>query len=223
MKKRKVLLTGGSRGIGEAIKNELAGAGYEVVAPERAELDLADDKSLARFLEKNQGASFDILINVAGINNISPLEAIKDNDIDEMMAVNLVGPLKLARMASAGMKQKKWGRIVNISSIFGVVSKEKRTVYSATKFGINGITKALAVELGPYNILVNSVCPGYTETELTRKNVGEEDRKIILPNIPLRRFAQPDEIAKVVRFLVSEDNTYLTGQIIIADGGFTSC
>ena len=115
------------------------------------------------------------------------------------------------------------GRIVNISSIFGIVSKEGRSLYSSTKFGINGLTKALAVELGPENILVNSICPGYTDTELTKKNVSEADKKALIPRIPLRRFAKPEEIASVAAFLVSDKNAYITGQTIVVDGGFSSC
>jgi len=120
------------------------------------------------------------------------------------------------------MIEKRYGRIVNISSIWGITSKEKRTIYSATKFGINGVTKALAKELGKYNILVNSICPGYVNTEMTKKNVTEMDKKEILKNIPLDRFAEPDEIGCLIKFLISDENTYITGQCIVIDGGLTA-
>lgn len=223
MAKRRVLMTGASRGIGAAILSELEGAGYEVAAPDRSQLDLADPASIASFGERNGKKAFDILINNAGINVLAEAEAISDKDLELMMATNLVGPIKLIRLVAPHMKERHWGRIVNISSIFGIVSRERRGAYSATKFGINGVTKAMAVELGPYNILVNSVCPGYTDTELTRQNVPAAEKARLLPRIPLRRFAEPAEIARTVRFLVSEDNTYITGQTIVVDGGFTSC
>ena len=118
------------------------------------------------------------------------------------------------------MKMNRFGRIINIGSIWAVVSKEGRCVYSATKNGIHGVTNTLAVELAPYNILVNTVCPGFTLTELTKKNNTEEQIKNIVKDIPLGRMAEPEEIAEVVYFLGTEKNTYLTGQKITVDGGF---
>ena len=130
--------------------------------------------------------------------------------------------MKLLRAFVSSMKKHQYGKIVNIGSIWGIVSKPGRTTYSAAKHGIHGITKTLAVELAEYNVLVNTVSPGFTLTELTRKNNTEEQIAQIAENIPMRRMAEPKEIADVVCYLVSERNTYITGQLIAVDGGYTS-
>jgi len=117
------------------------------------------------------------------------------------------------------MKKRKWGRIVSIASIFGHVARTRQILYSATKHGIIGMTKALALELGQYNILVNSVSPGFTDTDLTRRNTPEKNREITR-GIPLNRFATASEIAETVKFLISDKNTYINGTDIIIDGGF---
>lgn len=120
------------------------------------------------------------------------------------------------------MKRKNSGNIINISSIWSKVSKAGRSVYSATKSGLDGITRALAVELGEYNILVNSIAPGFVLTNLTRKNNTDEQIDELMKQIPLKRLADPEEIANLVLFLISNKNTYITGQTIYIDGGFTS-
>jgi 3-oxoacyl-[acyl-carrier protein] reductase len=220
MQRKNVLITGVSRGIGKAIKEVLAEANqYDLITPSRKELDLASRASITSYFEKNKN-QIDVLINDAGINVLKSIEDIQEKNIEEMLAVNLVAPIFLIQACVPFMKSQKWGRIVNISSIWGISSKELRTLYSATKFGLNGITKSLARELGEYNILINAVCPGYVNTELTNKNVPAAEQEKIKATIPLRRFAEPDEIAKLVRFLISDENTYMTGQAILVDGGF---
>src|SRR3989344_6241405 len=217
---RNVLITGGSKGIGLAIISGLS-RDYNIIAPSHQELDLADNASVDAFLASLKDTWVDIIIHNAGVNNPATIENISDTNLEETMRVNLISPIRISRSLVSHMKNQRWGRIIHISSIFGKISKEKRVLYSATKFGINGITKALAVELGPFNILVNSICPGYTDTELTRKNVPEIDKAKIVEATPLGRFAQPSEIAHFVRFLISDENTFTTGQIIVVDGGFT--
>lgn len=219
---RNVLLTGASRGIGEAIKKYLiTSGGYNIISPIRHELDLCNDLSIKKYID-NLKTNIDILINNAGINNIEYIEKVNDLTIQEMITINLISPIKLIKSLIPYMKKNKFGRIINISSIWGIRSKEKRGLYSATKFGINGITKALARELGTYNILVNSVCPGYVNTDLTKKNIPQAEQEKILKDIPLGRFAEPVEVAKLIEFLISENNTYITGQSLIIDGGFLS-
>ena len=119
------------------------------------------------------------------------------------------------------MLEKQWGRIINIASIWGVITKEKRSLYTSTKSALIGLTRTLAVELSASNILVNTVSPGFTETELTKTSLSQTERAALESNIPIGRFAQPNEIAQVVLFLASNSNTYLTGQNIVTDGGFT--
>lgn len=219
---RRVLVTGGSRGIGKAIAAKFEKEGYEVVAPSRKELDLADPVSIEKYIMLQKGQKpFDVIINNAGCNDIHLVESITDEELSEMMNVNLIAPIRLLRGLVAAMKESRYGRIVNIASIWAVVSKAGRCVYSATKNGIHGVTNTLAVELAPYNILVNTVCPGFTLTELTRKNNTKDEIAQISADIPLGRMAQPEEIASVVYFLASDENTYLTGQKIVVDGGYS--
>ncbi len=215
---KRVLVTGGSRGIGAAIVDKLKTLEYEVVCPSRQELNLSDAASVKSFIENDN--SFDILINNAGINPINALENIPEYDWDETNVVNLKSPFLLAQGFAPHMKKNQWGRIINISSIFGIASRAERSVYTSTKAGVNGLTTSLAVELGEYNILVNSICPGYIMTDLTKQNNSEEQIAAISQTIPTRRLGKPEEIAEVVVFLISGNNTYITGQHIAVDGGF---
>lgn len=214
------LVTGGSRGIGAAIVAELTRQNIKVVKPSRKELDLADRESLERFVAANIHLGVNILVNNAGINFINPLEAITETNWRQMFEVNLHAPFRLIQALAPAMKAQGWGRIVNISSVFSLVTKEKRTAYSAMKSGLNGLTRTAAVELGPSGILVNAVCPGYVETEMTRQNNSPSEVAQITAAIPLRRLAQPEEIARYVGFLCSEENSYITGQTLVIDGGF---
>jgi|MGYP003960466117 3-oxoacyl-[acyl-carrier protein] reductase len=217
--KKKILLTGGSRGIGKAIFEELK-VDFEVIIPTSEELDLGSLSSIEKYFNDNK--EFDILINNAGINIIKNIESILDKDIEKINQVNLIAPLKLIQNVIKNMKDKGSGKIINISSIWGITSKAERTLYSATKFGIIGQTKALSRELGKYNILINAICPGFTATDLTMQSLNTQELKDIENEIPLGRLAKPEEIAKCVRFLVSDDSSYITGQTLIVDGGFTA-
>jgi 3-oxoacyl-[acyl-carrier protein] reductase len=219
---RKVFVTGGSKGIGKAVKEKLENLGYEVYAPSHKELDLSRMDSVEMFLEQHKNDVYDIIINNAGINDIHDIEDVTDEEIENAVQINLVSPLRILRTFVPAMKEQKYGRIVNIGSIWGIVSKRGRVVYSMTKHGIHGITKTLAVELAEYNILINTVCPGFTLTELTRKNNTHDQIAEISKEIPMKRMAEPDEIADVISYLVEERNTYMTGQMIAVDGGYTS-
>ena len=217
----RALVTGGSRGIGRAIVVELKRRGVDVVAPDRSELDLANPISIEAFVRAQAESGIDILVNNAGINHIRSLAKIDGPAWKEMLQVNLTAPLELIQGFSPGMREEKWGRIVNISSVFSLVTRENRAAYSATKSGLNGLTRTCAVELAADDVLVNAVCPGYVETEMTRRNNAPAELSAIAATIPIRRLAQPDEIARVVGFLCSEENTYCTGQMLSVDGGFT--
>ncbi|OGG11301.1 short-chain dehydrogenase, partial [Candidatus Gottesmanbacteria bacterium RBG_13_45_10] len=194
---------------------------YVILAPTRNELDLLNDDSIAEYFEKIRSKQIDILINNAGINVPQWIEEMTDENIRDTIQINLIAPIKLIRGVVGGMKKRKWGRIINISSAFGIVARGKQTLYVATKHGINGVTKALALELAPYNILVNSVCPGFAKTDMVIKRNSLEKIKSLESDIPIGRLVTPNEIAEVVRFLLSEKNTYMTGEQVVIDGGFT--
>ncbi len=219
MKTKIALVTGASQGIGQAIAKRLRQEDIEVLAPPMEEMDLLVDRSIDTYLASLK-KPVDILINNAGINILGSGIEVSDETIKQMTQVNLLAPLRLARAIAPGMIERKYGRIVNISSIWGAITKPRRVTYSMTKSGLNGMTRALAVELAPYNVLVNAVAPGYVNTELTKQNNSPADIEKIRNTIPLGRLAKPDEIAEVVAFLSSTKNTYITGQVIVADGGF---
>ena len=232
-----VLVTGGTRGIGASIVRHFENLNAEVIATGANKdqlhksinrrvkyhyLDLKNEKSISDFIEYiSQRKKIDVLINNAGMNKIDPIEKIKDEDWHNIYNINLYGPFVLTREISKIMKKNKYGRIVNIASIFGVISREKRAAYSSTKAGLIGLTKATAHDLAKDNILVNSISPGFINTELTKNILGEKSIKELSNSIPLKRLGDSDEIAKLVLFLTSDQNTYITGENIIIDGGYT--
>jgi 3-oxoacyl-[acyl-carrier protein] reductase len=220
MTPRTALVTGASRGIGKAIAEQLKKDGAQLLVPSRGELDLLSDRSIDLFLQALD-EPVDILVNDAGINRIGDFRAYPDDDLQDTMQTNLISPIRLARGLIPGMMQRKYGRIVNISSIWSVISKPGRLPYSVTKSGLNAFTRSLAVEVAPFNILVNAVAPGFVNTELTRQNNTDQDLDNIRRTIPMQRLAEPEEIARLVAFLCSEQNTYLTGQCLLIDGGYT--
>ncbi|UOG54025.1 SDR family oxidoreductase [Leptospira noguchii] len=164
----------------------------------------------------------DVCINNAGINRINYIENTLDQDLDDMFSVNIIAPFLITRTVAGIMKKKSFGRIVNIASIFGSVSREKRSIYTMSKYAVRGLTVSASNELAKYNVLVNTVSPGFVMTDLTKKNLSDSEIKSLEAQIPIGRLGKPEEIAKVVLFLVSDNNTYLTGQNIIVDGGFVN-
>ena len=220
MNKKTVFITGSARGIGEAIYKKLKIEKYKIIAPARDELDLSNNISMYQYIEAHKNLKIDILINNAGINFPTWIDELTEDNINQHIQTNLAAPIKLISAFVPHMKKNKWGRIVNISSIFGIVARGKQTMYTATKHGINGVTKSLALELGPHNILVNSVCPGFTNTDLVKRNPPEKNA-LLAKDIPQGRFAEPIEIAELVSFLISDKNTYINGQCLVIDGGFT--
>lgn len=216
-----VFLTGGSRGIGAAIRHELNASGYQVIAPSREELDLSSGESVEAYLASLPDVSVDVLINNAGVNDPRIIGDIASEIWTRTLQVNVASALRLTQFFAPGMALRGYGRILNTSSILASVTKEGRAVYSMTKAALDALTRSAAVEFGPKGILVNSLAPGYVDTELTHRNNARDAIEKINCSIPLRRMAEPQELAKVALFLVSKDNTYITGQTIVADGGFT--
>ncbi len=221
MNNRKVFITGGSRGIGKEIARIYQEKGFIVTAPTRQEMDLSNIDSVRGYFKIHKNEGYDIVINNAGCNYIREIDDLDDKLTEQMINTNLVAPMYILKELVPYMKKNSFGRIVNIGSIWGVVAKPGRSVYSATKHAIHGITMTLADELAQYRILINTIAPGQTETELTIRNNSADDIEKMKENIPLGRLAKPIEIAKAVYWIGSEENTYITGQQIVVDGGLT--
>jgi len=216
---RTALITGASRGIGAAIATRLQREGLRVLSPSSKVLDLGSTASIDTYLSQLTDP-IDILVNNAGINRLGSIDEISGKDFEEVIQINLLGHFRLTQGLVKGMKARRYGRIINISSIWSLVSRERRMTYSAAKAGLNALTRALALELASYHILVNAVAPGYINTELTKKNNTPEALERIAEEIPLGRLGEPSEIAECVAFLCSPKNSYMTGQVIVLDGGY---
>ena len=215
----KALITGSSRGIGKSIKNLFEKRGIYVYSPTRQEMDLCSNESIKDYTDTIKDA--DILINCAGINDLSSIEEMTENKLLQMIQVNLISQTMLIKQLAPSMKKRNYGRIVNFSSIWCDFSKERRIMYSIAKSGVKGLTTAAAVELSKYNILVNAVAPGFVNTEMTSQNNTPEQIKALADSLPVKRLAEPEEIAEFVYFLSSEKNSFITGQTIFIDGGFS--
>jgi 3-oxoacyl-[acyl-carrier protein] reductase len=212
-------ITGGSRGIGKAIVDRFRAAGFDVIAPSRKELDLASLDSIEAYLSR-KGLEADVLINNAGENLIFTLDKLSLTDWQRMQMINLTAPLLLTKHFAPIMAHKRWGRIVNISSIYSLISRPGRGAYASSKAGLNGLTRTAALEYAEAEILVNAVCPGFVETDLTHQNNTPAQIEVLRQQVPLKRLGTPVDIASVVFYLGSDQNTFISGQTIVADGGF---
>ncbi len=234
------LITGSTRGIGKAIAVAFAKEGATVVITGRNketaeivaeniknefsvdaygfQLDLSGDiKNVWKDIEKSVG-KVDILVNNAGITKDTLFIRMKEKDWEDVLNVNLTGTFKITQLAVKGMIKKKWGRVINITSIVGFTGNIGQVNYSTTKAGLVGFTKSLAKELAPRNITVNAVAPGFIETDMTDV-LPTEIKENYLKQIPLGRFGQPEDVANVVLFLASEKASYITGETIHVNGG----
>jgi 3-oxoacyl-[acyl-carrier protein] reductase len=237
---RVAVVTGSTRGIGRAIAGVLAqcGARVAVVGRDRAkaeavaaEIDgrekvrgfsceLADASSVVALVEETERAfgSVDILVNNAGLTRDNILFRLKDDDWDAVLDANLRGAFVAIRAASRGMIKRRWGRIVNVASVVGIVGNKGQANYAASKAGLIGLTKSVAKELASRNVLANAVAPGFIETDMTAAMTAEA-RGALTGQIPLERLGTPADVAGVVAFLASDYAGYITGQVFVVDGG----
>jgi len=233
------VVTGGSRGIGHSIAQHLAAAGARVAVLARDAArasatagtlpgdghaglgcDVADSAAVdavIRQVESDLG-SLDILVNNAGVTGDNLLMRVSDSEWDRVVDTNLKGAFNTIRAATRGMLRRRDGRIINITSVVGMTGNAGQSSYAASKAGLIGLTKSVAKELASRNILCNAVAPGYIETEMTA-GLGETVREALLGQIALGRLGRGDDIASVVRFLAGPGAAYITGQVIVVDGG----
>ena len=235
------LVTGASRGIGKAIALEIAGQDLTVigtattgegaksistylqkmgVSGEGMCVDVAEEKSVSNLIRNinDKFSSPVVLVNNAGITRDNLLMRMKEAEWHDVIETNLGSIFRVTKACLKGMTRARWGRIINISSVVGASGNAGQTNYSASKAGIEGFTRSLAKEIGSRGITVNTVAPGFIDTDMT-KSLPEEQKKALLAQIPMRRLGEPDEIAKVVSFLVSEQASYVTGETLHVNGG----
>ena len=235
---RVALVTGGSRGIGKAIAAALYAAGAKVAIVARdeamvkaaaaelgdraagfaADVLLADEVGKAiEAVEKALGP-IDILVNNAGTTRDGLLMRMSDADWDTVLDTNLKAAFTTTRAVTRGMIKRRWGRVINITSVVGITGNAGQANYASSKAGLIGLTKSVAKELASRNVLVNAVAPGFIDTDLTGE-LTEDQRKQLLEHIPLARPGTGDDVAHAVVFLASEQASYITGQVLVVDGG----
>ncbi len=244
LENKRAIVTGGTRGIGRAIVLEFASEGCNVVftynssAEAAAKIEamsgqfgvklLGIQADASKFTEAEKTINFvleklgglDILVNNAGITRDNLILRMKEEDFDQVIAANLKSVFNYSKHAIKPMMSQKYGKIVNISSIVGLIGNAGQANYVASKAGVIGLTKSLAREFASRNITVNAIAPGYVSTDMTDK-LNDKQKEALLEQIPLRKIASPEEIAKTAAFLSSQDADYITGQVLAVDGGLT--
>ena len=235
------IITGASKGIGKSISKKLSDFGCKVAMIGRNKEDLDSAKKEIKskqamifkcdVLDKNEfknvtqkiyekWGKIDILINNAGINRDKLLLRLSDVDWDDVININLKGIFNTTQIVSRYMLKERYGKIINISSVIGQIGNSGQSNYAASKAGIDGMTRALAVEFGAKNININAIAPGFINTEMT-KNINEKKQKEMLDSIPLNKFGSANDVANLACYLSSDLSDYITGQIINVDGGMT--
>ncbi|HIN09777.1 MAG TPA: 3-oxoacyl-[acyl-carrier-protein] reductase [Phycisphaerales bacterium] len=242
-KTRVAIVTGASRGIGRAISIRLARDGCivaliarnaDTLAEVQSEIEKAGGSASCHVCDLEDSTAFvstidgiieqfgrvDVLVNNAGMTRDGLMLRMTDEDFDRVIDVNLKAAFAGCRTVARPMMKGRWGRMINITSVTGLSGNAGQANYAAAKAGLIGLTKTIAKEFGSKGITANAIAPGYIETDMTAR-LGDDIRKMVEGNLPLRRYGQPEEIAAAVSFLASEDAGYITGQVLVVDGGLT--
>lgn len=241
---RVALVTGGNKGLGKAMARGFAEAGADVVIASRhgdelkaalAEVldgtgregtyfvaDVADRRQVDELGRKAEAwkGRVDVLVNNAGMNAPEAIDAISDETWDRVLEVNLSSVMALTRAVAPGMKARRWGRVVHVSSIFGLASKERRNAYSASKAALLGLARASALDLGPFGVTVNCVAPGPFLTDMPKSVLSAAEQRAFADMTALGRWGDPRELVGPVLMLCSEAGSYVTGQALVVDGGY---
>ena len=247
---RVALITGGGGGIGRAIAQVFAESGARIVVTDARDTgqavadevggrflladlsDLDETRELCRRAIELEGR-VDILVNNAGLQHISPVEDFPEDEWARLVQIMLIAPFQLTKHVVPGMKERGWGRIINMSSIHGLVASPYKSAYVAAKHGLIGLTKTVALEVGEYGITVNAICPGYSNTALVQSQIGDQARtrgisedevldKVMLEPAAIKRLVEPEEISRLALFLASDDARSITGAAMSIDAGWTA-
>lgn len=217
----RVLLTGGRGGIGSSIKEELVSKGCSVIAPTSDELDLSSQFHVLKWIEANPDLEFDGLVLSAGINFPQNFDEVGTSEYIRILETNVNSNRLLIKAVLPAMQKNRYGRIIAISSSYSTITRSGRSSYSVSKAALEALIRSVSLENAQNNVLANSIVPGFIETALTLKNNDKFQMEKILERIPMGHMGKPADVARLAWFLMSEQNTYITGQSIRVDGGFS--